>query len=100
MIKKNTWVRIHRILLEPKDRASHIPEDTKQTPLEMWTKGYLLNDANIGDEVQIKTITGRIEQGTLESVNPAYMHNYGDFVPEILKIDEIVLKTLYGEDHE
>ena len=35
-----------------------------------------------------KTVTGRLESGILIEINPSYMHTYGKFVPEILKIDQ------------
>ena len=99
MIKKNTWVQIHKIILKPAERAENIPADTKNVPLELWVKGYLQNDAQMNDEVTIKTITGRIETGTLVAINPSYQHNYGEFVPEILKVASMVKESL-GEVHE
>ena len=98
MIKKNSWVQIKKTILEPKDRAINLPEPTKKVPLIMWVKGYLLADASLGNEVKIKTLTGRIESGVLVCVNPSYMHTYGEFVPEILEIDHICKNTLFGGD--
>ena len=48
MAKKGDWVRIHRNVLEPSGRAASVPEDTKKVPLEMWDKGHLLEDAELG----------------------------------------------------
>lgn len=98
MVQKNAWVQIHKIILMPKERAATLPGDTKKVPLEMWVKGYLLADANIDDEVSVKTVTGRIESGTLVKENPAYLHTYGKFVPELLEIDRIVKTAMYGGD--
>lgn len=98
MIKKNSWVQITKTILEPEERASHLPEPTKKVPLVMWVKGFLLNDAEINASVKIKTLTGRIESGVLVCVNPSYMHTYGEFVPEILEIDRIVKTKLFGGD--
>ena len=94
MIKKNTWVQIHTIILNPMNRSNKLPNETKKHPLECWMKGYLSHDANIGDEVSIVTLTGRKETGTLIKANPAYLHTYGEFVPEILTIDAIVKQAL------
>jgi hypothetical protein len=96
MIKKDTWVRIHKTILEPSERAPQIPEDTKTVPLEMWDKGFLEADAEIGDEVTIKTVTGRKETGTLIEVNPYYEHGFGKFVPELLAIDRQVTEIVFG----
>jgi hypothetical protein len=87
MIKKDTWVRIHRNILEPGERAPGVPEDTAKVPLELWVKGYLQKDAEIGDEVEVVTLTGRRETGKLLEANHAWPHNFGSFVPEFLAID-------------
>lgn len=101
MVKKGTWVKIHDIVLTPDQRASNLPEDTKKVPLELWTKGFLVEDGEIGKTVEIKTITNRLVKGTLVEVNPHYDHDYGKFVPEILQIG-IQLKDILwgGADHE
>jgi hypothetical protein len=96
MVAKNAWVQIHKILFSSQERAENLPEDTQKVPFEMWDKGFLLEVANLGDEVTIRTITGRIVSGTLVVVNPAYHHDFGDFVPELLEIDTIVKETLSG----
>lgn len=62
----------------------------------MWTKGYLLADARIGDEVEIESVTGRKETGTLIEVNPSYRHDFGECVPELLAIDKQVRGILFG----
>lgn len=99
MIKKGEWVIIHRNILEPSQRAPQVPEDTKEVPLEMWVKGYLNEDAKIGDEVEITTITKRIEKGTLLEANPHYEHDFGLFVPELNKISQQVREILFGGDY-
>ena len=96
MIKKGDWVLIHRNVLEPSERAPQVPDDTKKVPLEMWVKGYLQEDANIGDEVTILTRTKRIEKGTLLEVNPYYKHDFGKFVPQLNQISDQVKEILFG----
>lgn len=96
MIKKGEWVRIHKNILEPVERAPQVPDDTKECPLEMWDKGFLQADAEMGDEVEIETVTGRKETGTLIEVNPYYEHDFGKFVPELLQIDKQVREILFG----
>ncbi|WP_027308022.1 2-amino-4-oxopentanoate thiolase subunit OrtA [Caloramator sp. ALD01] len=94
VIKKGTYVQIHQIVLRPDERASNLPDETKNVPLEMWVKGYLNSDARIGDEVEITTLTNRKVIGTLVEVNPSYRHDFGKFVPEILKIGQDLRKIL------
>lgn len=96
MIKKGEWVRIHKIILQPSERAPQIPDDTKAVPMEMWVKGFLKADAEIGAEVEIETVTGRMETGTLIEVNPYYGHDYGKFIPELLTIDKQVRGIVFG----
>lgn len=96
MIKKGEWVSIHKNILEPSQRAPQVPDDTKAVPLELWVKGYLQKDANIGDEVEVVTLTKRIENGTLLEVNPTYKHDFGKFVPELLKVGAQVREILFG----
>lgn len=98
MIKKGEWVIIHRNILTPSERAPQVPDDTKQVPLEMWVKGYLNHDAEIGDEVTVTTLTKRTETGTLLEAHPSYKHDFGVFVPELHYINEQVRDILFGGD--
>ena len=99
MIKKGTWVNIRKIILEPKERAAGIPDDTKSVPLIMWVKGFLQDDANLGDDVTITTRMGRYESGILEAANPDIDVNYGDFVPEVLQIGSQAREILFGGEN-
>lgn len=98
MVKKGEWVRIHSIVLKAAERTGKIPEDTQKCDLEMWTKGWLQEDAEIGDEVTVETAVGRLEKGTLLEVGPYYTHSYGKFVPEIVKIDKQLRDIIFGGD--
>lgn len=98
MIKKGEWVLIEKILLTPEERAPQVPDDTKKTPLRAWIRGHLDKDAELGDNVSITTRTGRTEEGVLLEVDPQYELNYGDFVPELLKVNEQVREVLFGGD--
>ena len=94
--KKGDWVQVHQIILRPEERAPQVPEDTKKVPLELWVKGTLNQDVSIGDEVEVKTMTGRIIKGKLVAINPPYTHSFGEFVPELLKIDMQLKEILFG----
>jgi hypothetical protein len=96
--RAGTWVRIHDIILAPEERAANLPEDTKAVPLEMWTKGFLLEEGSVGDEVEVKTITGRIVKGALVEVNPYYTHDFGKFLPEMMYIGLQLKEILWGGD--
>ncbi|NLY72644.1 MAG: 2-amino-4-ketopentanoate thiolase [Tissierellia bacterium] len=88
MFEKNTWVRIHSVVLKPEERAGNIPDNTKEVPLEFWTKGYLLEDGELGELVKVRTKAGRIVEGNLVEVNPQYQLDYGKLVPELLRVGE------------
>ncbi|MFH0993635.1 MAG: 2-amino-4-oxopentanoate thiolase subunit OrtA [bacterium] len=98
MVDKGTWVQIHRMVLPVGSRAANVPASTQNVPFEMWDKGWLDADAEMGNQVTVTTATGRTESGTLIAVNPSYRHDYGAFVPEIPEIDRIVKAALYGDE--
>lgn len=98
MAKKGDWVRIHSVVLKAAERTAKIPEDTQKCDLEMWTKGTLQEDAEIGDEVTVVTAANRTEKGTLIEVSPYYTHSYGKFVPEIIEIDKQLREIMFGGD--
>ena len=100
MIDKGIYVRIRKILLKSNERSDNLPIETQKVPYKMWVKGYLLKEADLFDSVQIVTRTGRIESGILKEVEPPYKHSYGDFVPELLELADIILSDVYGENHE
>ena len=80
---QNTWVEIGGIVLEKGERSPKLPDDTKQVPLEMRVKGFLLQDAQIGGEAKIVTPSGRTVKGTLTEINPVYGHLFGRPIPEL-----------------
>lgn len=94
VIKKGSWVQIHRIVLKTGERAEHLPEDTKNVPLEMWAKGFLNGDGNMGEEAEITTVTGRILSGTLVEAAPGYSHGFGRCIPVMLHIGPQLRKLL------
>ena len=98
MVNKGQWVRIHSVVLKAEERTAKLPEDTQKCDLQMWTKGFLQEDAEIGDEVTVLTASNRLEKGTLIEVDPYYTHSYGKFVPEIVQIDKQLRDIMFGGD--
>ena len=96
MINKGSYVRIRKTLLQPDERSSNLPEETKKVPYKMWIKGYTLEESELFDIAEIKTIDGRIVKGRIKEHNPAYKHNYGDFVSEALELRN----RIKGDFHE
>ena len=93
-------MRIHRVILPAEARTANLPDDTRKVPFEMWVKGRLLEDGEIGDEVRIKTVSGREEHGALIEVNPQFDVNFGSFVPEVLEMDVRLRTALFGKEAE
>jgi hypothetical protein len=98
LVARETWVEIHRILLEKGERAPQVPQDTREVPLEMKVKGFLLHEAALGDEVEIMTVAGRKLQGILSAVNPSYNHKFGPPVPELSTIGWEVREILRKQE--
>lgn len=99
MANYGDWVQIKKIVLNTGERAENLPDDTKKTPLVMWVKGILMQDAHIGDLVKIKTLTGRIVEGILTEVNPRHSHDFGDTIPELIYIGIKAREILYGGEN-
>lgn len=95
-IAARSWVEIHQVVLTPEERAPGIPEDTSKVPLEMRVKGFLIEEAELGDMVEITTPIGRRLKGRLLEGNPAFRHDFGAPVPELLEIGR-QLKELLNE---
>ncbi len=92
------WVQIHKIILQPDKRSPRSPEETQKVPYEMRVKGFLIdNEAEIGQDISVRTLIGRIYTGKLISIKPPYTHNYGEPVPELLEIG-IELREFLNEE--
>jgi hypothetical protein len=98
--EKGTWVEIHRVVLPPGQRASHVPEDTRQVPLEMKAKGFLVETGCVGEEVEVTTAAGRRLRGTLVTIDPPYTHSFGKPVAELLAIGSELRAMLQQSERE
>lgn len=87
MLKAGTWVEIERVLLRPEERAAGLPEETASKPYMLRLSGFLLAEAELGQDVSIRTLIGHEHRGVLRASNPSYHHHFGDTVPELLTID-------------
>lgn len=94
---KGDWVRIYQVVLRPEERGDNLPEDTKLVPLEMWDKGFLMEDtAAIDDQVTVETMVGRQISGQLVEINPSFDIDYGACVTETLYIGRQLRDMLGG----
>lgn len=85
-VSAGTWVQIRQQVLGASARAPQVPSDTASTPLVLLVKGFLVTEAALGQEVTIRTLSGRELSGELFAVEPAFTHDFGQVVPELLEI--------------
>lgn len=95
--KKGDWVQIENIVLSAGSRAPQVPEDTQACDLKLWVKGIAQHDGAVGEPMDIVTVTGRKVSGVLAEVNPRYIHDYGEFQPELLKVELQLKELMEGE---
>jgi len=98
--KKGDWVQISKVILPSGKRAPQVPEETQRVPLKEMVKGFLLYDAEKGDEVIIRTVIGREIKGKLKIKNPVYQHNFGEPVPVLLSIGKELWKIIGRSSEE
>jgi hypothetical protein len=96
-IAAGTWVEIYHVVLKASERAPQLPEDTRQVPLEMRVKGWLVKPAGLNEAAEIKTPAGRHLRGTLIEINPAYRHGFGAPIPELTPVGKEVRVLLRGK---
>jgi hypothetical protein len=82
-IPKGTWVEVELTLLNAVRRVGGRPADPAPT---VRVSGFLLEDAELGQQVRIRTINGKLHVGKLRIQSPSYGHSFGHTVPELLKI--------------
>ncbi len=97
MAKQGDWVTVKSVILQPGERAPQVPQDTADTPLLQWVKGHLLQDAEIGQQAEVRTRTGRLARGEVVEEAPGYHHSFGGFVPELQQAQESILRAMWGE---
>jgi hypothetical protein len=97
MVEKGRWARVHRIELDPSERAPGIPEDTATVPFETWINGWLVDDALIGAPAKLRTRTGRTVDGILVEADPGYHHSFGSPPPPLQRAGDRARERLFGE---
>lgn len=94
---KGMWVEIENEVLPAEERAPQIPEDTRQTPLRMWTRGFLIEEsALLGETVSVRTLSQRVASGKMVVINPRFCHDFGNTVQELLETGVDIKKELTG----
>ncbi|MFA5479363.1 MAG: 2-amino-4-oxopentanoate thiolase subunit OrtA [Candidatus Muiribacteriota bacterium] len=89
------WVQIEKVVLKASQRTSKIPEDTLKCDYVMRINGYADN-AEIGKQTEITTLTGRKVSGRVVEVNPKFRHDFGEPVEELMHVGRVCRKELAG----
>jgi len=86
-IPKGTWVEVERTLAGAGRNLPGRPVDpAKLAAYTLRVSGFLLEDAELGQQVRIRTIIGKVHVGKLRIQSPSYGHSFGHTVPELLKL--------------
>ncbi len=96
MAEQGAWVEVRRVVLEPEQRASQLPRDTASLQYVARICGFLTRDAELGEEVEIETVTGRRLRGALVAIDPPYEHGFGAPIPELIPIGNELRLLLSG----
>jgi len=86
IVAKGTWVEVERVVSRPGDRIPSPGRDLLRSPQVVRVSGFLLEDAELGQNVRIRTIIGNEHSGKLRIENPGYGHSFGNTFPEAMKV--------------
>lgn len=95
-VPAGSWVEVRQVVLRAGARAPNVPADTAGVDFVARIRGFLQTDAPLEAEVTIRTLTGREVTGTLSDVNPRNPADFGDPVPELLRVGEVARRQLGG----
>ncbi len=88
------WVEISWIAITANERAGNVPESTRQVPLVARVKGFALERAELGDEIEVVSLAGRKLRGTLIDASPRHSHGFGEPQPELLRVGSELRREL------
>jgi 2-amino-4-ketopentanoate thiolase alpha subunit len=86
IVAKGTWVEVERVVIRGGERAPGFMKDPLRPPQVVRVSGFLLEDAELGQHVRIRTIIGNEHSGKLRIENPGYGHSFGNTFPELMRV--------------
>lgn len=93
------WVEIEMLVCQAETRSKELPKDTQVIYYTARIKGYLINEARLGQEATIRSILGRELKGKLLAFNPPFPATFGAPVPELMDVGK-ELKSLMKKIEE
>jgi hypothetical protein len=88
------WVELQQVVLEAGNRAPNVPDDTAGVDFVARIRGFLQADAPMGGDATVRTLAGRQVSGRLTAVNPRNPADFGNPVPELLRLGEAARAAL------
>lgn len=85
IVAKGTWVEVERIVARPGDRLPNLSRDAAKPPQVVRVAGFLLEDAELGQHVRVRTIIGNEHSGKLRIENPGYGASFVNTFPELMR---------------
>jgi hypothetical protein len=83
-IPKGTWVEVERNLSGAAQRLQPWPFDAgRPSPAVLRVAGFLMEDAELGQSVRVRTVNGRIYVGQVRIQNPGYGYSFAHAAPEL-----------------
>jgi hypothetical protein len=94
LIPAGAWVEVQQVVLTAGNRAPNVPADTAAVDFVARIRGFLSADARLGGEATVRTLAGRSVTGRLTVVNPRNPADFGDPVPDLLRLGESAREAL------
>lgn len=85
-IPAGAWVEIQRVVLPAGGRAPNVPPDTAATEFVARVRGFLVAPAEIDGPATVRTLLDREVSGRLTVVNPRNPADFGNPVPDLLRL--------------
>ena len=93
-VPAGSWVEIRQVVLRAAERAPNVPEDTARKDFVARVRGFLLDAAEMGGPAMVSTLTDRFVSGELVAVDPRNPADFGDPVPELLRLGREARRSL------
>lgn len=82
IVTKGTWVEVERVVTRPGERIGVLGRDPRAAQV-VRVAGFLLEDAELGQQVRVRTIVGNEHTGKLRIENPGYGHSFCHTFPDL-----------------
>jgi 2-amino-4-ketopentanoate thiolase alpha subunit len=83
-----------QVVLPAGERSPHVPPDTAAVDFVARVRGFLISDCEIGSVARIRTLADREVKGMLAAVSPRNPADFGNPVPELLRVGRTARQAL------